>query len=193
MRRRIVDVTLDNLSDVPAEALNSVFWELAEEPPVDASFEKEEWFSGVLLEWGRCAKLLVVEDEPIGFAEYAPPAMYPRLSRFRCGAVSPDAIYLSYCYVVAHRRGAGLGTELVRAVARDLVGRGFHALEAVGDREWASGWVLPTAFLARNGFTVLRDDARYPLMRLDLETAVRPKEAEEAAAAPLPIPAPGVA
>jgi GNAT superfamily N-acetyltransferase len=191
--RRIVDVTLDNLSEVPPEPLNSVFWELADEPTVAARFEKEEWFSGVLLEWGGCAKLLVVEDEPAGFAEYAPPAMYPRLSRFRCGTVSPDAIYLSYCYVVADRRGLGLGTELIRAAARDLLERGFRALEAVGDREWDAGWVLPTTFLARNGFTVLRDDARYPLMRLDLETAVRPRETQEAAAAPMPIPAPGVA
>ena len=193
MGRRIVDVTLDNLSQVPDEPRGSVFWELSDDPPVDAGFEKEEWFSGVLLEWGSCAKLLFVEEEACGFAQYAPPAMYPRLTRFRCGTVSPDAIYLSYCYVVGHRRGRGLGTDLVRAVAGDLLRRGFKALEAVGDREWSSGWVLPTGFLARNGFTVLRDDARYPLMRLDLETAVAPREAEQAAAVPLPMPAPGLA
>ena len=191
MGPRIVDVTLENLGEAPAEPLNSVFWELAEEPTVEARFEKEEWFSMALLEWGSCGKLAYEQDEAVAFAEYAPPGMFPRLGAFRCGKVSPDAVYLSYCYVAPERRGTGLGSSMVRAVARDLLGRGVHAIEALADREGNAGWVLPTTFLARNGFTVLRDDARYPLMRLDLETAITPEEREEAVAVTLP--APGVA
>lgn len=193
MGRRIVDVTLDNLDQIPVEPLNAVFWELSEPPSVEPRFEKEEWFSGVLLEWGPCAKLLVDDAEYVGFAEYAPGAMFPRLGNFRCGQVSGDAVYLSYCYVAQHRRGRGLGTELVRAVAAEVLERGFRAVEALGDRSWSSGWVLPTGFLARNGFGVLRDDPRYPLMRLDLETAIAPRRAVRTAASPVPLPAPGVA
>jgi hypothetical protein len=75
-------------------------------------------------------------------------------------------------------------------VARELVDRGFQAVESIGDRNWSEGWVLPAPFLAANGFEVLRDDARFPLMRLDLRAAVQPKEAVEAAAVPLPAPGP---
>jgi GNAT superfamily N-acetyltransferase len=193
MAHRIVDVTLENLARIPPEPLNSVFWELDRDPPVEPRFEKEEWFSTTLLEWGSCGKLMLDDEEAVGFAEYAPPGMFPRLGLFRCGAASSDAIYLSYCYVEGAHRGLGRGTVLVRAVARDLLQRGFRAVEALGDRQGAPGWVLPTGFLARNGFVILRDDARFPLMRLDLETAIVPEEVAEAVAAPAPLPYPGVA
>ncbi len=193
MVRRLVDVTLDNLPDAPAEVLGAVFWELdVDESAVEPEFEKEEWFSSTLLEWGTCGKLALDEGRgSVGFAEYAPATFFPRLSRYRAGTVSQDAIYLAYCYVVAERRGFGLGTELVRALARDLVDRGYRAVESIGDREWSGGWVLPAAFLGANGFRVVREDHRFPLMRLDLLAAIEPREAADAAA--MPLPAPGVA
>lgn len=185
MTQRIVDVTLENLFSAPAEVLEAVFWELGDDdPPADPRFQKEEWFSSTLLEWGPCGKLLEEDARVVGFAEYAPPSLFPRLARFRCGKrASKDAAYLSYCYLVGERRGRDLGTELVRAVARDLAERGVQAVEAIGDRESAEGWVLPAGFLAANGFVVVRPDLRFPLMRLDLtgsDTEVR-EEAEEAA------------
>ena len=193
MVRRLIDVTLDNLRDAPDEVLSAVFWELdVDESAVEPEFEKEEWFSSTLLEWGTCGKMALDEGRrSVGFAEYAPSAFFPRLSRYRAGTVSPDAIYLAYCYVVAERRGLGLGTELVRALARDLVERGYVAVEAIGDRDWSDGWVLPAAFLGANGFRVIREDHRFPLMRLDLLAAIEPREVLDAAAVPLP--APGVA
>jgi hypothetical protein len=57
--RTVLDVTLDNLSAAPHEVLDSVFWELDVDSPVDPRFEKEEWFSSTLLEWGPCGKLVV--------------------------------------------------------------------------------------------------------------------------------------
>ena len=190
MSRRLVDVTLDNLRQAPAEVLSAVYWELdVDRPAVEPEFEKEEWFSHVLLEWGSCGTLAVEDDlGAVAFAEYAPPRFFPRLGRFRAGRVSSDAIYLSYCYVVDRRRGFGVGTHLVRSVARALVDRGIRALEAIGDRAWTEGWVLPAPFLGAAGFEVVRDDPRFPLMRLDLRTAVLPDEAAEAAAAALPAP-----
>lgn len=189
MRRRLVDVTLDNLRKAPPEVLGVVYWELdLDDPPVEPEFQKEEWFSAVLLEWGSCGKLAMEEDQSVAFAEYGPPSFFPRLSRFRCGTVSADAVYMSYCYVVSRRRGFGVGTEMVRAVGRDVVDRGFRAVESIGDREWSEGWVLPAPFLAANGFAVVRDDSRYPLMRLDLRKALEPQEAVESAAVPLPAP-----
>ena len=165
-----------------------MFWELDEESDdVDPFFQKDEWFSSTLLEWGRCGKLLVEGNDAHGFAEYAPPTLFPRLRRFSCGTISEDAAYLSYCYVVEGRRARRNGAHLVRAVARDVVERGYRAVEAIGDRSWDGGWVLPEAFLSRCGFRVIRDDARYPLMRLDLTEREPVAVSTEQVALPLPV------
>lgn len=180
----VVDVTLENLEDCPAEVLSSVFWEVEqEEPPVEAGFLKEEWFSSTLLEWGACGKLLI-DDDVVGFTQYGPPSFFPGLSRFRCGRVSGDAVYLSYCYIVPKRRGRGGGSHLIKTVASDLNDRGFRALEAIGDREWEGDCVLPAGFLASSGFEVIREDQRFPLMRLTLGTRTEP--AVQAGAVSLP-------
>ena len=185
----IADVSLDNLHLLPEEVRGAVFWELEEEASeVDGPFQKEEWFSSTLLEWGGCGKVMVEGEEGVAFAQYAPATLFPRLTSFRCGRVSVDALYLAYCYVVPGRRGRKLGTELLRAVGRDAAGRGYRALEALGERTWQGGWVLPEGFLTANRFTVVREDAQVPLLRLDLWEASAPAEAREAAAAVLPAP-----
>jgi GNAT superfamily N-acetyltransferase len=188
--RRVLDITLENLSLAPAEVLDSVFWELADDPPVEPRFEKEEWFSSTLLEWGPCGKLIVDDAEApaIAFAEYAPGSLFPRLEAFPAGSVSPDAVYLSYCYVVERRRGEGMGTTLIRTVAREMADRGYRAVEALGDRAWDGSWVLPASFLSANGFGVIREDPRYPLMRLDLRMAMEPARAGAATTADLELP-----
>jgi GNAT superfamily N-acetyltransferase len=194
--RRTLDVTLDELPRLPGECLESCFWELAEDVEgEDARFQKEEWFSTTLLEWGPCGKLTVDGEKAQGFAQFGPASLFPRLEQFRAGRISPDAIYLANCYVVRRARGRGIGTHLVRTVARDLVDRGYFAVEAIGDREWAGGWVLPMTFLGANGFAVVRDDPRFPLMRLDVRTAVEPERETVRAAVSLPsaAPAPGLA
>ena len=191
MIARLVDVTLENLRLAPPACLESVFWEL---PPgaggtaEDARFHKEEWFSSTLLEWGACGKLSMEGDRADGFAQYAPGPYFPRLDDYRCGRVSDDAVYLSYCYVEEPRRGTGLGSRLLRTVAREMVDRGYRAVEAIGDRDWSDGWVLPARFLGATGFRVLREDPRFPLMRLDLRVTVGAGAAHERAAVPLPEP-----
>jgi GNAT superfamily N-acetyltransferase len=208
MGGRVVDVTLENLVSAPSEVLETVFWELEAEPPVEPRFEKEEWFSSTLLEWGSCGKLVLDDrdneaQQAVAFAQYAPATLFPRVAMFPSGKVSPDAVYLSYCYVVAERRGEGLGTHLVRIVAREMAERGYRAVEAIGDRAWDGSWMLPASFLAANGFAVVREDPRYPLMRLDLRMAAVPEDYAAAEAAeeqpepavsiPWSAPAPGVA
>lgn len=184
MSRSVVDVDLDNFHLVPKACLLSVFWELDRiDPDVDPRFEKEEWFSSTLLEWGRCGKLVVEEGEALAFAEYAPSTLFPRLARFPAArAASVDACYLAYCFVDERHRGRSLGSELIHEVARDLVDRGYRAVESVGDRAFDGSWVLPTAFLGANGFAVVQDEDRYPLMRLDLHSAQPRRQLARAAA-----------
>lgn len=183
--RRVVDLGLENLSSAPAEVLECAFWETDTEEPPDPRFTKEEWFSSTLLEWGPCGKLLLEGEEALAFAQFAPPSLFPRVAGFRAGRVSPDAVYLAHCYVVEGHRGRGVGSEMVRAVARDLVDRGFRAVESLGESEWRGGWLLPERFLEANRFSVVRPDPDVPLMRLELFGATAPRTTEARAAAPL--------
>jgi hypothetical protein len=73
---------------------------------------------------------------------------------------------------------------LIRHVARAAADRGFGALETIGDRRSGTGWVLPVTFLAANGFRVLVDDERFPLLRLDIRERVEPRVAGATAALP---------
>ena len=88
MSRRLVNLTLDTLEDLPRPCRQCVFWEL---DPVaaeracaagDPGLEKEAWVSQTLLEWGSCGKLVYVDGMPAGFVMYAPPAYVPRSMAF---------------------------------------------------------------------------------------------------------------
>ena len=125
MSRRLVNVTLDNLGDLPARCRKCVYWEL---DPVsceraresgDTELEKEAWVSDTLLEWCSCGQLIYVDSVPAGYVLYAPAAYVPRAVAFPTSPVSPDAVLLMTGRIVPEFRGGGLGRMLVQGVARD--------------------------------------------------------------------------
>lgn len=185
MSRRLVNLTLDTLEDLPSSCRRCVFWEL---DPVaaeracaagDPGLEKEAWVSQTLLEWGSCGKLSYVDGMPAGFVMYAPPAYVPRSMAFPTSPVSADAVLLMTAKVVGAFAGGGLGRMLVQGVARDLTKRGVKAIEAFGDakpdgdgEEDGSGCVAPADFFLSVGFKTVRPHPRYPRLRLELRTAL---------------------
>ena len=138
MTRRLVNITLDNLDDLPRRCRKCVFWEL---DPVagaraaetgDTELEKEAWVSAVLLEWGSCGKLIYVDGVPAGYVLFAPPAYIPRSVAFPTSPVSADAALLMTAEVLPDFGGGGLARMLVQGVAKDLTRRGIKAVEAFG-------------------------------------------------------------
>ena len=179
MGRRIAPLTLDNLSDLPVTCRSCVFWELdpvSGDAAVQAGkpeMEKEAWISGVLLEWGSCGRLVYVDETPVGFVLYAPPAYVPRSLAFPTSPVSPDAVQLITARVLPGYQGQGLGRVLVQTVAKDLVRRGFRAVEAFGDARWETpGCVLPAEHLLAVGFKTVRPHPRYPRLRLEVRSTI---------------------
>lgn len=194
MSRRLVNVTLDTLEDLPRSCRRCVFWELdpvaAERACIsgDPELEKEAWVSQTLLEWGSCGKLIYVDGMAAGFVMFAPPAYVPRSLAFPTSPVSPDAVLLTTAHVVAAFAGGGLGRMLVQGVARDLTKRGVKAIEAFGDakfgeaddrlgsdqagQERTSGCLAPADFYLSVGFKTVRPHPRYPRLRLELRTAL---------------------
>lgn len=187
MTRRLVSITLDNLSDLPVRCRSCVYWELdpvAGERAVtagDTELEKEAWLSDTLLEWGSCGQLAYVDGVPAAFVLFAPPAYVPRSAAFPTSPVSPDAVLLMTARVLPAFAGAGLGRVLVQTVARDVVQRGIRAIEAFGRTDGAAGraqdrCLLPADYLRAVGFKTVRTHPHTPRLRLDVRTTVTWKE-----------------
>ncbi len=188
MSRRAVNVTLDNLDDLPGRCRSCVFWEL---DPValdraveagDTRLEKESWVSATLLEWGSCGKIVYVDGVPAGYVLYAPPAYVPRSVAYPTSPVSADAVLLMTGHVLPEFQGGGLGRMLLQGLAKDLTRRGVRAVEAFGDERWsAPACVLPADALRSVGFKTVRPHSRWPRLRLELKTAVSWREDVEVA------------
>ncbi|MGH3312540.1 MAG: GNAT family N-acetyltransferase [Streptomyces sp.] len=188
MGRQFVPLTLDNLPDLPGRCRACVFWEL---DPVSGEaaaragrpeMEKEAWISAVLLEWGSCGRIVYVDEKPVGFVLYAPPAYVPRSFAFPTSPVSPDAVQLMTAWLMPEYQGQGLGRTIVQTVAKDLLRRGFKAIEAFGDARWSDpACVLPADHLLAVGFKTVRPHHRYPRMRLELRSTVSWREDVERA------------
>lgn len=188
MSRRLVNITLDTLEDLPPRCRKCVFWELdplgreRAEMAGDPALEKEAWVSATLLEWGSCGKIVYVEGVAAGYAMFAPPAYAPRSVAFPSSPVSADAVLLMTVYVLPDFAGSGLGRMLVQGIAKDLTRRGIRAIEAFGDLNWdGPACVVPADHLLAIGFKTVRPHPRYPRLRLELKTAASWREDVEVA------------
>jgi Acetyltransferase (GNAT) family. len=193
MARRLVNLTLDNLSDLPSRCRGCVFWELdpvareRAERSGDPALEKEAWLSDTLLEWGSCGQLVYVDEVPAGYVLYAPAAYVPRSVAFPTSPVSPDAVLLMTARLMPEFRGGGLGRMLVQGAAREVVRRGIRALEAFGRTASGDpepdehGCLLPADYLLAVGFKTVRAHPRTPRLRLDVKSTATWKEDMEAA------------
>src|ERR1700679_1820430 len=123
MSRRIANVTVDDLDDLPTRCRRCVFWEL---DPVagaravetgDTALEKEAWVSAALLEWGSCGKVLYVDGVAAGFVLFAPQSYVPRSVAFPTSPVSAAEVLLMTGLVLPEFPGGGLGRMLVQGVA----------------------------------------------------------------------------
>ncbi|MGV9559182.1 GNAT family N-acetyltransferase [Streptomyces sp. NPDC003401] len=188
MGRRLVPLTLDNLQDLPQRCRSCVFWELdpvsgeAASRTGTTAVEKEAWISAVLLDWGSCGRVVYVDDVPVGHVLYAPPAYVPRSAAFPTSPASPDAVQLMTAFIMPGYQGQGLGRVMVQTVAKDLLRRGFKAIEAFGDARWKEpACLLPADHLLAVGFKTVRPHPSHPRLRLELRTTLSWKEDVEMA------------
>jgi len=189
--RRLANLTLDNLDDLPRRCRRCVFWELdpiarqAAEEAGDTELEKEAWLSATLLDWGSCGKIVYVDSLAAGYVLYAPPAYVPRSLAFPTSPAAADAVLLITADVLPEFRGGGLGRMLVQGAARDLSRRGIKAIEAFGDArsgdENATSCIVAADYLLAVGFKTVRPHHRFPRLRLDLKNAVSWREDMEVA------------
>ena len=192
MSRKVVRLTLDHLAALEGPCRTCLFWQLdpvsrGRVDAADAAAEKEAWVSQVLREWGSCGRVVLVDDQPVGLAIYAPTAFLPGAGGFATAPVSPDAVLLASVWVHPAHTGGGLARMLVQGTARDLIKRGsIRAVEAFGDtrgpaREPHTTCTVPADFLGSVGFKTQRAHRTTPRMRMELRTAISLKSEVEAA------------
>jgi GNAT superfamily N-acetyltransferase len=181
MTRRLRLLTVDDLDRLPSGCNGCVFWESAgeRERRCGATCDPElqrAWLRRVNDEWGECGRVAYEDDELLGFAKYAPSRYFPQTQTFTAAPLDGSVPLISCLHISADARHHGLGTVLLRACLRDLVGRGERRVEAFGFAEPKAVVddmpMLGMPFLLRNGFTVSRPDPLYPLMRLDLKSLI---------------------
>ncbi|UDY23577.1 GNAT family N-acetyltransferase [Nocardioides sp. Kera G14] len=193
MARKVVPLTLDLFEELGAPCRSCLFWELdpvrrAQLDGDGAATEKDAWISEVLREWGSCGRVAVVDDRPVGYVVYVPPAFAPGAGAYPTAPVSPDAVLLTTLWIAPGWRDAGIGRLLIQGMARDLLQRGgsIRAVEAFGDKGLASRLhgsrcAAPEQFLARVGFKTHRAHPTAPRMRMDLRSIVTWRDGVEAA------------
>lgn len=194
--RKAVPLNVDALDLLPEPCRRCVFWELGiKARPLgsdEAGLQKEAWLSSIVLEWGPAGHVLLVDGEPAGYSLYAPARFLEQASTQAARPVSRDAVLLATLTVVPKFEGQGIGRVLLQTMARDLIKRKVRAIEVFADRVWTGrNCHVPVQFLEACGFQVVREHPRYPLLRMDLRTVLRWKDAREAALEALRVPAHG--
>jgi GNAT superfamily N-acetyltransferase len=182
MNMKILDLTEQNLGKAPEweaypfSCKYCLYWEYPElsfDPAAGVSegeFSKKlAWLRRVRKEWGSCGKLLFVGNEVVGYAQYAPARFLPGAREYPAGPVSEDAVLLACLFIPKPKfRGKGLGSLLLEAILEELSARGIQAVETFARRGSAENPSGPVEFYLRHGFSVLRDDPEFPLLRRDL-------------------------
>jgi hypothetical protein len=124
--------------------------------------------------FGSYAKVLLVEEKPVAYAQFGPLSAYPRATRVRdLYSQLPEAplpAVITCIATTAEGRRQGHALSLVAAVCEDLAGRGFAAVEVYPEAHSdpnATSAATPAFWLAA-GFDLAVDDERFPVLRREL-------------------------
>jgi ribosomal protein S18 acetylase RimI-like enzyme len=125
--------------------------------------------------FGSYAKVALIGDEAVAYAQFGPLSGYPRAQRLReLYPQLPDAPLPAVITCIATTREArrrGHARALVAAICVDLAGRGFAAVEAYPERHTdpeATSAATPEFWIGA-GFRIAVDDERYPVVRRELD------------------------
>lgn len=181
MARRLRSLTVKDIERFPTGCARCAFWESAgERPRVCNSVSDTDlinaWYRRVTDEWGDCGQVAYENDEVLGFIKYAPSGYFPQAATFAAAPKDPSVPLLACLHILPEARHHGLGSVLLRAALKDLLGKGERKVEAIAAAKKPDNIdespVMSMEFLLRNGFTISQPDPHYPLLKLDLRSIV---------------------
>lgn len=124
--------------------------------------------------FGSYAKVMLIDEEAVAYCQFGPLSAYPRAGRLRelypQLPESPLPAVITCIATTAGARRAGHAHRLVEEVCRDLMERGFSAVEVYPDLTLgdSSASAARPGFWHELGFATAVDDERYPVMRREL-------------------------
>jgi GNAT superfamily N-acetyltransferase len=172
MRRKVVSVTPKTLQQSGLKCAACLKWEglsLSDDEQIRS--KKTELARQAIKTWGEFGKIAYVGNQALAYAQFAPPEFWPGAGRFSANQVSDDAILLTCLNVEPLARGRGLGRVLLQSVEASLVKRRVKAIVTFTTRGEGNP-PGPIEFYLQNGFYILKDDPKIPLLRLELKTLV---------------------
>jgi GNAT superfamily N-acetyltransferase len=194
--RRVVGLDGEALAAIPPRCQGCLFWEFgrprrdlhpeeanapgdSDELSGDPAVTKQAWCSAQCFETGPPGRLVTVNDEVAGYASFAPSGVWaPR--RPPIPPLSGDALLLATLWVEPAFRRQGIGRLLVQSAVKEAIRLDLASVEAYGDRRWReSDCVLPAMWLLHEGFEVVSEHPRYPLLRIATRRTARWTQALE--------------
>lgn len=180
MKLGMAFVSPQNLKDLPVFRLfpyscqYCLYWESTGDfdEKVDKATARQlkgDWFKNVSKEFGNCGVIAYLNNESVGYGQYALPRSFPRVRQYASGPPSHDSVFLACLYVPNQElRGRGIGKSMLDFVLSDLQKRGHSAVEAFARRGSESNPAGPLEFYLKQGFSVIRECDEFPLVKKEL-------------------------
>lgn len=179
IERKIAPLSRATFNDLPQECRRCIYWVSPEKlpPKCGAAADpeaKEAWLTSTVETWGECGNILYVDSEVVAHALYGPATSFPQTVHFAAGPISADAVFLACILVREDVRQHGVAKTLLQSIEKTLYARNAKAVEAIARTSGIEELTAlgPLEFYLQNGFYIKRDHPRYPLVRLDLRTAL---------------------
>lgn len=160
------------MEKIPEPCNSCLYWETIRKSKVKrerAKDIKKKWFVRVLKEFGNCGFIAFFNNEPVGYAEYAPPEYLPNIKEYLSGPPSKDAVFISCLYIPRRNlQRKGIGRLLLKRIVLDLKDRSFKVIETFARRDSANNPSGPVEFYLKNGFRIVKEQDDFPLMRREI-------------------------
>jgi len=177
-------VSSQNLKDLPTFRLfpyscqYCIYWESTDDFDEKVSKEraqqlKSDWFRNVSKEFGDCGIIAYLDNESVGYAQFALPEFFPRVQQYKSGPLSNDSVFLACLYIPKRElRGKGIGKYLLDSVLSNLQKRGYSTIETYARKDSESNPTGPLEFYLNNGFFVKRERDEFLLVRKEFGTVM---------------------
>jgi len=125
---KVKSISSKNLKDIPAinekHDCGQCLWYQKEKQSLEA---KKQWFVKMEKKYGSCGKILYLKDKAIGFAQFGPKSIFPRLK-----SKNANVWYITCLAIKEEYRGKGFGKVLLKSVLSDLKKRKVKKVQICG-------------------------------------------------------------
>jgi len=173
---KLAAVNKENFRDIPEQCRRCFYWQTAGEfSGKNMTEEKEkkrlDWFIQMKQETGCSGGFIAyLNNQPLGFVQCAPAKYFPNVKEYPSEPPSKDAVFLACLYIPnKENQKKGIGTLILKTGIKQLKQQGFKAIETFARKSSPENPSGPLAFYLKHGFKTKRDDADFPLVRLELK------------------------